>query len=256
MKSSRLILVGAFLLIAGVAGFIASYSSAAEATPTPAHPAALVGEGFLPMALPVNHQAGAPTLAPTLTPTASETQLSEPATLLTPDANITPSPTPQKPLIPDRIVIEKIALDAPVKLATEDKVTIASEEYLQYLAPDEFAAGWHPNSAPLGAIGNTVINGHHNVHGKVFGRLVELVPGDRITVFSGTTSYTFQVANVLILPERDADLAARLENARWIEPSQDIRLTLVTCWPEYSNTHRLIIVASLLPDSFDRKDVQ
>ena len=63
-------------------------------------------------------------------------------------------------------------------------------------------------------------------------------------------------ANVLILPERDADLAARLENARWIEPSQDIRLTLVTCWPEYSNTHRLIIVASLLQDSFDRKDMQ
>ena len=83
-----------------------------------------------------------------------------------------------------------------------------------------------------------------------------LFRSDRITVFSGTTSYTFQVANVLILPERDADLATRLENARWIEPSQDIRLTLVTCWPEYSNTHRLIIVASLLPDSFDRNDLQ
>ena len=256
MKSSRLILIGGFLLIAGVAGFIASYSSAADEAPAPSSPAALAGEGFLPMALPVNRQAGAPTLAATFTDNASETELPEPTKSRTPDASPTHSPTPQEPLIPDRIVIEKIALDAPVILATEDKVTIASEDYLQYLAPDEYAAGWHPNSAPLGAVGNTVINGHHNVHGKVFGRLVDLVPGDRITVFSGTTSYTFQVANVLILPERDADLATRLENARWIEPSQDIRLTLVTCWPEYSNTHRLIIVASLLPDSFDRNNLQ
>lgn len=256
MKSSRLILIGGVLLIAGVAGFIASYSSAADDVPAPATPTVLSGEGFLPMALPVNRQAGAPTLSATFTATASETELPGPTKPRTPDASPTSSPTPQQPLIPDRIVIEKIALDAPVILATEDKVSIASEEYLQYLAPDAFAAGWHPNSAPLGAVGNTVINGHHNVHGKVFGRLVDLVPGDRITVFSGTTSYTFQVANVLILPERDADLATRLENARWIEPSHDIRLTLVTCWPEYSNTHRLIIVASLLPDSFDRNDLQ
>lgn len=58
----------------------------------------------------------------------------------------------------------------------------------------------------------------------------------------------------MILPERDADLQTRLENARWIQPSQDERLTLVTCWPANSNTHRLIIVArpvgqSPMPDA-------
>ena len=35
----------------------------------------------------------------------------------------------------------------------------------------------------------------------------------------------------------------RLANARWIQPSEDERLTLITCWPYESNTHRLIIVA-------------
>ena len=34
-----------------------------------------------------------------------------------------------------------------------------------------------------------------------------------------------------------------MENAAWIMPSEDERLTLVTCWPYTSNTHRLIIVA-------------
>ena len=37
--------------------------------------------------------------------------------------------------------------------------------------------------------------------------------------------------------------AVRRANAQWIAPTDDERLTLVTCWPYISNTHRLIIVA-------------
>jgi sortase A len=45
------------------------------------------------------------------------------------------------------------------------------------------------------------------------------------------------------LKERDAGIAQRQENARWVLPSTDERLTLVTCWPPASNTYRLIVVA-------------
>ena len=47
----------------------------------------------------------------------------------------------------------------------------------------------------------------------------------------------------------------REENGRWIQPSDDERLTLVTCWPADSNTHRLILVAVPEPDYsiFDEK---
>lgn len=202
----------------------------------------------MPMALPLGRQLGAPTLQPQATATNDYSGTPTSTNDKTTHSEITPTvtPTADAPLIPDRIVIPKIDLDAPVILATEEKVKIGSEEFLQYLAPDKFAAGWHPDSAPLGAAGNTVLNGHHNVHGKVFGKLVDLVPGDRIRVYSGDTMLTFQVSNVLILPERDADLATRLENARWIAQSKDVRLTLVTCWPANSNTHRLIIVASVV----------
>jgi LPXTG-site transpeptidase (sortase) family protein len=47
----------------------------------------------------------------------------------------------------------------------------------------------------------------------------------------------------VIFPERFARLEQRVENARWILPSEDERLTLITCWPYESNTHRLVLVA-------------
>ncbi|GAP14526.1 sortase [Longilinea arvoryzae] len=242
MKSTRLIVIGLILLLAGVAGFSASLSQGRTGEQPAAFAESNQGGGFLPMLFAVDHRESAPTLQPA---PAAGFLPGEPATPPI-QGNETPEPTttPAGPLKPDRIVIPKIELDAPVIPAEEQNVKIEGIEYVQFLAPDQFAAGWHSNSAPLGKVGNTVLNGHHNVHGKVFGRLVDLVPGDRIFVYSGTTSLEFQVANVLILPERDADLATRLDNARWIEPSDDIRLTLVTCWPAYTNTHRLIIVAS------------
>lgn len=251
MKSTYKILLGVLLLAAGTIGFATSYSKSHQYTSAEG---SIQESGFLPISLPVADQQGAPTLSPSVTSTANpDIDLMPTVTSISP-INPTSTELPSGPLIPDRIVIPAIKLYAPVIPALEEKIKIGKEDYLQFKAPDEFAAGWHPTSAPLGSVGNTVLNGHHNVHGKVFGRLVDLVPGDRIIVYSGTTLFNFQVANVLILPERDADLSVRLENARWIEPSNDVRLTLVTCWPEYSNTHRLLIVASLIPDSQDQSE--
>jgi hypothetical protein len=53
----------------------------------------------------------------------------------------------------------------------------------------------------------------------------------------------------------DESLEIRLDNGRWILPTEDERLTLVTCWPEDSNSHRLIIVAVPAPDysQFDER---
>ena len=145
--------------------------------------------------------------------------------------------------IPERIVIEKINLDAPVKMARSVNVTVDEKEVTQFLVPEEFAAGWHEGSAPLGNIGNTVISGHHNAFGKVFEHLVDLEIGDSIILLSGPKQFDYIIANRMILPEKDEPLEVRLNNGRWILQSNDERLTLVTCWPEKSNTHRLILVA-------------
>jgi LPXTG-site transpeptidase (sortase) family protein len=150
------------------------------------------------------------------------------------------------PDVPERIVIEKIGLDAPVELAKAINVSLDETEVVQFLVPEEFAAGWHEGSAPLGEPGNTVISGHHNAYGKVFEHLVDLEVGDRVILLSGAMEFDYIIANKMILPEKDQPLDIRLDNARWILPSSDERLTLVTCWPAKSNTHRLILVA--VPD--------
>lgn len=144
---------------------------------------------------------------------------------------------------PDRIVIPKIGLDAPVEAALDRVVWVDGQAFEQWQAPDHFAAGWQEGSAPLGMPGNTVLNGHHNIAGSVFGHLYELAPGDRITAFAKEREFHYVVSQTMKLAERDASLEQRQENARWILSSDDERLTLVTCWPPTSNTQRLIIVA-------------
>ena len=94
---------------------------------------------------------------------------------------------------------------------------------------------------------NRVLNGHHNEFGEVFKRLVDLKPEDLIEVYSKGLEFHYQAANKLILLGRDVEISVRLENARWISPSQDERLTLITCWPYFSNNYRLINVASPIP---------
>jgi LPXTG-site transpeptidase (sortase) family protein len=163
-------------------------------------------------------------------------------------SSVLPTPTPPADdiraiYIPDRIVIPNISLDAPIVGAPHTTVKLNGMTLEQWEAPDKFAAGWFSTSAPLGLPGNTVIDGHHNIYGEVFGHLVDLAEGDLIQVYSGDKIFDYRVTNKMILKELGEPLSVRLANAQWIEPSQDERLTLITCWPHYTNTHRLIIVA-------------
>lgn len=147
-------------------------------------------------------------------------------------------------VIPVRLSIPIINLNADIIFAQQEKTVQNGITYIQWLAPDEFAVGWHYDSARLGAPGNTVLNGHHNVFGKVFENLDKLVSGDQISIYGNDLNiYHYIVTNVMILPERDVSFEERLKNAQWIMPSEDERITLITCWPYFSNTHRLIIVA-------------
>jgi LPXTG-site transpeptidase (sortase) family protein len=109
--------------------------------------------------------------------------------------------------------------------------------------PDIYAAGWHESSAPLGVLGNTVLNGHNTTNGEVFRDLYTLAAGDTIVAYSGNTPYTYAVTEILILPEAGQPLEVRLENARYILPTDDDRLTLVTCHPYGSLRNRLIVIA-------------
>ncbi len=205
--NSLLILLGAGLILAGLVGFTPAWA----------------GEPGEPPAMP-DWSAVQPVYA----------EAADRASLTTPAAR------PETPL---RLVIPAIGLDAPVVPAEKNAVKLARRSFQSWEAPEGYLAGWHGDSARLGEAGNLVLNGHHNIDGQVFARLIDLAEGDEILVYGESLVVRYRVAEKVLLPEKDQPRKVRLANARWILPTADTRLTLVTCWPYETNTHRLIIVA-------------
>jgi len=196
--------------------------------------------GLVPYQVEVD---GAPQQAPSLqAPPAPEQEPPETAQI-DPTAQPEMTSTPDTPAIPGWIVIPSIGVDAPIFVSHTRMVYVDGKTFAQWEAPTLYAAGWQEGSTLLGQPGNTVLNGHHNIHGEVFGRLYELNQGDEIIVYSGDRMFHYAVSQVMKLEERNVPLEQRLENVRWVLPSTDERLTLVTCWPPTSNAYRLIVVA-------------
>jgi sortase A len=159
-----------------------------------------------------------------------------------------PTPTPSGPPAasepPVRIVAPDIELDAKVVPMTWEMVDHQGTMVSAWVVPAK-AAGWHANSALPGNGENVVLSGHNNIEGKVFRYLVDLEPGNRVTIYAGGVMYEYQVTEKYILKEAGMPLKVRQKNAQWIMPAGEERLTLVTCWPyEWpGNSHRVIIVA-------------
>ncbi len=234
--SLLLIGIGIVLLLAGGISLLPSINAANEAA----------GEST-----PVDFGDEALPLLPTVTPPPFASQRTvEPVDLPDDSSQTTnvlasgaparkPTPPPPTGGAPTRIVIPAIKLDAPVEAVGWHVVNGASE----WDVPDHFAAGWLMTSAVLGQPGNTAITGHHNIDGEVFRNLVKLKPGDSITLYAKDQPFYYEVESRRILPDRGQPEEVRRANARWIQPTTDERITLVTCWPYTNNTHRLIIVA-------------
>ncbi len=139
--------------------------------------------------------------------------------------------------------IPALDLRAPVVAVAPREVTLGGQRVAQLDVPNAFAAGWDTLSAPVGSPGNTVLIGHNNEFGEVFRNLDRLSVGDEIVLYTALGERRYTASEVVTLPEENSALADRLANAAWIAPSADERLTLVTCWPYFTNTHRLVVVA-------------
>jgi len=158
-----------------------------------------------------------------------------------------PSPTPAG-RSPTTITIPAIGLEAPVVVTTWETVNVGGVEQAVWTVPAMRAAGWHQGSAPLGVPGNTVINGHNAGNGEVFRDLYRLEPGARVILAAGDISFSYEVSEVLLLPEMGQPLEVRQANARYIQPTDDERVTLVTCHPYGSLQNRLIVIARPVGD--------
>lgn len=96
--------------------------------------------------------------------------------------------------------------------------------------------GHYPNSAMPGEIGNMGIAGHRSyTFGEDFNRLNELEKGDTILVKSGKNQYQYKVYEKIIVEPNNMSVLYRNDSDRI--------LTLVTCHPIQTATHRLVIHA-------------
>lgn len=157
----------------------------------------------------------------------------------------------EPPLIgqPNRLVIPKIALDVPIQDVGWHVEERDGMRYTEWDTADN-AAGRHINSARPGEQGNVVLSGHHNTKGEVFRRIsdLELVPGDAVYLYDQAGQRFKYIVDEVTNPpllEVGASAEQRLANARYIQPTTDARVTLVTCWPYWTNTHRVVVVAKL-----------
>ncbi len=210
------------------------------------------------------------TRVPTFTPEAGETPSPEAPDLLpafpgaespenpTTPEKLAPAPTEASPVAlevtptvavippaaspPDKLVIPAIQLEATVVPMGWRVVKSGGKKVSEWVVPDN-AAGWHKNSALPGHGENVVLSGHHNIKGEVFRYLVDVKVGDKIDLYVGSTLYPYQVAETYILKEKGQPLSVRQQNARFIQPSGDERVTLVSCWPYTNNTHRVVVIA-------------
>ena len=144
---------------------------------------------------------------------------------------------------PERLLIPVIHLDTPVEPVSSKKYRIQGVVYEQWIVPDKFAVGWSPDAGYPGRTGNVVLFGHHNVNGAVFANLYKLLAGDQISVVAGGKTYDYTVDEVVKVKERGVPFSEMVQNAKWIQQTNDQRLTLITCWPPYQSTYRLIVVA-------------
>ncbi len=143
--------------------------------------------------------------------------------------------------VPQRIVINKLKVNAKIQPVGPGKAI--GTNAVEWTAPNNRNVGWHDYSGRMGESKNIVLNGHNNIYGAVFRKLYTLQAGDEITLQAGDREATYVVEEVMILKERGEPLEVRIQNAKYIQPMADDRLTIISCWPENNNTHRVVVIA-------------
>lgn len=123
------------------------------------------------------------------------------------------------------------------------KIPVASIDLLLVEGSTSKDLNWgagHLTATPMpGEIGNCAIAGHRNyTFGSYFSRLGEVKIGDQVTVEYKKSSYTYEVYEILTVLPSDNSVLGQTDDASI--------LTLITCTPKGSNTHRLIIHAKLI----------
>jgi len=181
----------------------------------------------------------------TLTPTAY-ILAAEPSPEATPTITPTPAPTVDygREGATGRVQIPVLGIDQ-VIVPVPWRIQYVNGQPVAQWDTIDGAAAHNLGSAPLGGPGNTVLTGHTRGNGQgEFQNLWDLEAGQEVVIWDSIgRQFTYLVESVLKVQEVGASLEERQKNAQYMMPTQDTRLTLITCWPEWVYTHRIIVIA-------------
>jgi sortase A len=99
--------------------------------------------------------------------------------------------------------------------------------------------GHFPETPLPGQLGNAAIAGHRTTHGEPFRKIDKLEPGDEITVTTLAGVYIYVVTGQQIVDPDDYSAVIPT-----LDPTK-ATLTLTSCHPVHSTTHRIVVVAEL-----------
>lgn len=155
--------------------------------------------------------------------------------------NKPPAQTDNSP--PVRLSIKSVGIDSEVVPVSWDMIPAAGGRMKAEWQVADYAVGHHYGSANPGQIGNVVLSGHVDYKGQVFKELHKVNKGDEVTLYTEKGQYLYVVTDMVLVLEEGASEEQKRANARYMDPTPDQTLTMITCWPYGINTHRLIVIA-------------
>lgn len=177
----------------------------------------------------------APAIEPTATPAASQ-------------ANRVAG----EPQVPVSLRIPEIELAVDVVPMQWRVAEVDGQRTTVWVLPNE-GAGWHPNSAKLGDPGNVVISGHQLLGDAPFAAIaLGDVTVDQEILLSDESGevFTYRVTEVTDpLPIPTSFSEESVLAARFTSETETPTLTLISGWPDFSSTHRVVVIAERVDES-------
>lgn len=156
----------------------------------------------------------------------------EPPSVFQPPEQLVAQPVVYPPAL--RISIPSIGVDAPVV----ELGTVRNEKGELVWETAKHAVGHHIGTANPGERGNVVMSGHISSpvrgEGNVFANLPDLKVGETVTVQTASQTYRYRVADRRVVDPSEISVMG---------PTSAQTLTLITCFPDWIYSHRLVVTA-------------
>lgn len=164
----------------------------------------------------------------------------------TPLPTFTPTPIPtvkHSPLPAVRLSIPAIDLNTSInEIFPIETVSVNGEKRMEWEILG-YAVGHYDTSGNPGEGRNIVLNGHNNTEGEVFRDLNKLKTGDEVILFTLEREFQYKVENVVFVPYLGAEEEGDAVLQSYTAPNSTEMVTLISCWPYATNSHRIVVIA-------------